>query len=70
MSPLAEERFLDIYKNKNERSLAYKISVYSKNQKKMLIKSKVAEKKQIQVNGCPRADYLFRLRKKNHEMRL
>ena len=64
MSPLAEERFLDIYKNKNERSLAYKISVYSKNQKKMLIKSKVAEKKQIQVNGCPRADYLFRLRKK------
>ena len=36
MSPLAEERFLDIYKNKNERSLAYKISVYSKNQKKCL----------------------------------
>ena len=64
LSPIAEEKFLDIYKNKNERSLAYKISVYSKNQKRMLIKGKIAEQKQIQVNGCPRIDYLYRLRKK------
>ena len=64
MSPIAEEKFLDIYKNKNERSLAYKISVYSQKIKKILIKSRVAKKKQIQVNGCPRTDYLYRLRKK------
>ena len=64
VSPIAEKKLLDFYKNKNERSLAYKISVYSENQKKMLIKGKIAKKKQIQVNGCPRADYLYRLRKK------
>lgn len=52
-----------VYGNNNEKSLAYKISVYSKSQKKILIKSKIASQNQIKVNGCPRSDYSFRLRK-------
>ena len=34
-----------------------------KGQKNILIKSKVANKKQIIVNGSPRCDYAFKLRK-------
>lgn len=69
-TPIGEKKFIDVYKNKNEKSLSHKISVYSESQKKMLIKSKIATKSQIQVNGCPRSDYLFRLRKKNPKKEL
>ncbi len=69
-TPIGEKKFIDVYKNKNEKSLSFKISVYSESQKKMLIKSKVATKSQIQVNGCPRSDYLFRLRKKKPQKEL
>ena len=31
--------------------------------KKILIKSKIANNNQIVVNGCPRCDYAFTLRK-------
>lgn len=68
--PIAEKKFLNVYANKNEKSLSHKISVYSESQKKMLIKSKIANKKQVQVNGCPRSDYLFRLRKKRPQNKL
>ena len=51
-----------MYKKYNEKSLAFRISVYSENQK-ILINSKIAVKKQIYVNGCPRSDYAFGLRK-------
>ena len=33
-------------------NLASKISVYSDSQKKMLIKTKIANNKQIVINGC------------------
>ena len=52
-----------IYGKYNNKSLSYKISVYSESQKKILIKSKIANKKQIVVNGAPRSDYAFSLRK-------
>jgi len=62
-TPIEELMASVIYKKYNERSLSYKISVYSESQKKMLIKSKIANKKQVFVNGNPRCDYSFRLRK-------
>jgi hypothetical protein len=42
--------------------LAYKISVYSESQKNILIKSNIAKKSQIVVNGCPRSDFSYKLR--------
>ena len=54
---------ISIYRKFNTKSLSHKISVYTENQKKMLIKSKIAHKNQIVVNGTPRSDYAFRLRK-------
>ena len=45
------------------KPLSHKISVYSEIQKKILIKSKIANNNQVIVNGCPRSDYAFRLRK-------
>jgi len=62
-TPMEELVAPKIYKKYNEKSLSYKISVYSESQKKMLIKSKIANKKQVFVNGNPRCDYSFRLRK-------
>jgi hypothetical protein len=44
------------------KSLAYRISVYSDSQKNILIKSNIAKKSQIVVNGCPRSDFSFKLR--------
>jgi hypothetical protein len=52
-----------VYENNNTKSLPHLISVYSKSPKKNLIKSKIANKKQVIINGCPRSDYFFRLRK-------
>ena len=54
---------ISIYRKFNTKSLSHKISVYTENQKKILIKSKIAHKNQIVVNGTPRSDYAFRLRK-------
>ena len=62
-TPIEEKGAINIYKNHNERTLSHKISVYSEIQKKILIKSKIANNNQVVVNGCPRSDYAFRLRK-------
>ncbi len=62
-TPLEEANAPAIYEKYNEKSLSYKISVYSESQKKILIKSKIATKTQVIVNGCPRSDYAFRLRR-------
>ena len=60
----SEEKIAPIlYKNNNDKSLSYKISVYSESQKRILINSKIVNKKQIIVNGTPRSDYAFKLRK-------
>ena len=62
-TPIEEKNAIKIYQNYNDKSISTKISVYSKSQKNILVKSKIAEKKQIIVNGCPRSDYSFKLRK-------
>jgi hypothetical protein len=62
-TPRDEKGMSTIYRNHNNKSLAHKILVYSKNQKKLLIESKISNKNQIIVNGCARSDYAFRLRK-------
>tara|TARA_B100000674_G_C37953402_1_gene968371 strand:- start:1128 stop:2423 length:1296 start_codon:yes stop_codon:yes gene_type:complete len=62
-TPIEEINSTRVYKKYNTESLAHKISVYSENQKKILIKSKIAKDKQVYINGCPRSDYSFRLRK-------
>ena len=62
-TPIEEINSTRVYKRYNTESLAHKISVYSENQRKILIKSKIAKDKQIYINGCPRSDYSFRLRK-------
>ena len=62
-TPLEEKDATSVYRKNNDKSFANKISVYSKIQKDILVKSKVANKKQIIVNGCPRSDYSFKLRK-------
>lgn len=64
-TPLEEKNAPSIYQKFNDKSLAYKISVYSESQKKILIQSKIATKNQITINGNPRCDYAFRLRKIN-----
>ena len=53
----------EIYKKFNDKSFSYKISVYSESQKKILNKSRIADKNQIAVVGTPRSDYAYRLRK-------
>jgi len=63
-TPYDESYMPRIYRNYNDRSLAHKISVYSKSQKKILINSKISHKNQVTVNGCARSDYAFKLRKK------
>tara|TARA_B100001057_G_scaffold326756_1_gene327026 strand:+ start:1310 stop:2533 length:1224 start_codon:yes stop_codon:yes gene_type:complete len=62
-TPIEEINSVKVYRKYNTKSLAYKISVYSESQKKILIKSRIAKDSQINVNGCPRSDYAFRLRK-------
>ena len=62
-TPIQEKYAPIIYRKFNDKSLSHKISVYSYNQKEILIKSKIAHKNQIVVNGTPRSDYAFRLRK-------
>ncbi len=57
-----EKKVPIIYKKFNEKSLSHKISVYTESQKKILIKSKIANKNQITVVGTPRSDYSFKLR--------
>lgn len=62
-TPIEEKNSKKVYKKFNTKSLADKISVYSENQKNIMIESKIAKVNQIHVNGCPRTDYAFRLRK-------
>lgn len=62
-TPSEEKNAPEIYKKYNDKSLSYKISVYTESQKKILIKSKIAHKNQITVVGTPRSDYAYRLRK-------
>ena len=62
-TPIEEKNSVKFYKKYNDKSLANKISVYSESQKNILIQSKIAKRKQVYVNGCPRLDYAFRLRK-------
>jgi hypothetical protein len=62
-TPFEEKNAPLIYEKFNDKSLSYKISVYSESQKKILIKSKIAHKNQIAVVGTPRSDYAFKLRK-------
>ena len=62
-TPIEEIAALKIYKKNNNKSLASKVSVYSESQKKILIKSGIINHKKIFVNGIPRCDYSFRLRK-------
>ena len=61
-NPSEEKKLPIIYKKFNEKSLSYKISVYTESQKKILLKSMIANKNQITVVGTPRSDYSFRLR--------
>ena len=61
-NPSEEKKTPIIYKKFNEKSLSYKISVYTESQKKILLKSKIANKNQVTVVGTPRSDYSFRLR--------
>ncbi len=63
LNPSEEVKAPIIYGKYNDKSLSYRISVYSESQKKILLKSKIANKKQIIVNGTPRSDYAFKLRK-------
>ena len=58
-----EKKAVVLYGKFNDKSLSHKISVYSESQKKLLIKSKIANKNQVVVNGTPRSDYAFKLRK-------
>jgi hypothetical protein len=63
LTPLEEQYYPHGYRKYNDKSLSHKISVYSESQKKILIKSGIGTKKQVIVNGCPRSDYSFKLRK-------
>ena len=62
-TPIEERGADQVYKYYNDKSLSHKISVYSEIQKKILIKSRIANNNQVVVNGCPRSDYAFKLRK-------
>ena len=62
-TPIEERGAAQVYKYYNDKSLSHKISVYSEIQKKILIKSRIANNNQVVVNGCPRSDYAFKLRK-------
>ena len=63
-TPIEEIAAPKIYEKYNQKTITDKISVYSKKQRKILVSSKIANIKQIIVNGCPRSDYAFKLRKK------
>ena len=63
LTPLEEQYYPHNYKKYNDKSLSHRISVYSESQKKILIKSGIGTKNQIFINGCPRSDFSFKLRK-------
>ena len=62
-TPVEEKGAVKIYEKYNEKSQVCKVSVYSQSQKKILIKSGLINKEKIIVNGNPRSDYSFKLRK-------
>ncbi len=51
-----------IYKNFIGRYNGHKIAVYNKNEKKMLLETKIARKNQIEIVGCSRLDECFKYR--------
>ena len=61
-TPVEETGALKIYKKFNEKSKAYKVSVYSKSQKKMLTKSGLINENKVIINGNARCDYSLKLR--------
>ena len=63
LTPNEEKEYADVYRKYNNKSLSSKISVYSQSQKKILVKSRIGTENQIVVNGCPRSDFSFKLRK-------
>ena len=62
LTPLEEKKLPAKFQKFNDKSEAYKISVYTKKMKEILIKSKIAKSNQIEVNGCPRSDNAFKVR--------
>ncbi|MDC3039824.1 hypothetical protein OA104_02030, partial [Candidatus Pelagibacter sp.] len=62
-TPAEERGALKIYKEYNNKSQSYKVSVYSQSQKKILTKSNLIKKEKVIINGNPRCDYSFKLRK-------
>ncbi len=62
-TPAEEAGALKIYRKYNDKSKAHKVSVYSQSQKKLLVKSGLIDKEKIIINGNPRCDYSFKLRK-------
>ncbi len=62
-SPNEEVVIKKIYKDYTKKFEGFKIGVYSENEKKLIINSKVAKKNQIKVIGCSRLDKSFLLRK-------
>ena len=62
-TPAEETGALKIYKGNNDKSQSYRISVYSQSQKKILTNSGLIKKEKIIINGNPRCDYSFKLRK-------
>tara|TARA_B100000900_G_scaffold411252_1_gene430572 strand:+ start:348 stop:1655 length:1308 start_codon:yes stop_codon:yes gene_type:complete len=63
LTPIEEERHPSKFQKYNDKSIANNISVYSDKMKKIFIQSKIAKSNQIIINGCPRSDYAFKLRK-------
>ena len=63
-----ETKFISkVLRNGVGRYQGKKIGVYSYNEKKLLIKNKIANKNQINVIGCSRLDQSFKLRDKTPE---
>ena len=62
-SPLENMILRYLYKNKIEKYHGNYISVYSKNEKDLLVSSKFATNSQVEVIGSPRCDLSYDLRK-------
>ncbi len=62
-TPAEEAGALKIYKEYNDKSQSYRVSVYSQSQKKILTNSGLIKKERVVINGNPRCDYSFKLRK-------
>ena len=61
-TPIEEIHFKNLYKKYNSPSHADLITVYSEAEKSKLLETNIAKKYQVRNIGCPRLDYLFRLK--------